>query len=801
MPEGPLDALQGLRVLDLSDGLAGAYCAKLLGDAGAVVVKAEPPAGHPLRRRSISGSVGKDGDPDGALFRYLAAGHHSVVVDLDTEGGRARVLQLAADSDIVVESFSPGALDGKGLGYEDLRRANPAVVMVSISPFGATGPRRDDTTSDLLLQALSGSLSTQGTLDRSPLAVGGALAEWAPGAYAAAGALAARAAGQHTGEGAHVDVSALECLAVTLVCYPSVRSKLPGGSAGRQPYTMVPSIEPCKDGFVGLTTLTAEQWISFAAMIGRPDLAEDPQLCHGNERNARKDEVLPAIHAWTMERTGAEVVEQAALFRIPSAPVLNGATLHQLEHLAARELFRPNPSGGFPHPRPPFRSSATSPVPVQAAPRLGQSDLPAPMARQRPGSPADGTGRTRPLKGVRVLDLTAFWAGPFATQYLASLGADVIKLESIQRPDPMRFNVSVPMTTDRWYEQSFLYLSANLDKRNITLNLGDPRGKELALGLVAQSDVVIENFSPRVLENFGLTHSEFQAARPDVIVVRMPGWGLTGPWRDRPGFATTMEQVGGMAWVTGYEDGPPIAPGLCDPLAGAHAAFAVLAALEQRQATGRGQQIELAMVDMAANVTAEQTLEYTVYGNLMTRQGNRSYDVAPHGVYRCAGADEWVAIAVTDDQQWSALRTALGTPSWSQDPNLATAEGRRAAADRIDGELTAWCASRTPEDVLAVLRAHRVPAERVVQSPEIDQDPQMQARGFWEVVEHPIVGPITYPGWPVRISSIEGPWHREPAPLLGQHTEEVLRTLLGIGDEELASLREAKVIGDRPLGL
>ncbi len=349
-----------------------------------------------------------------------------------------------------------------------------------------------------------------------------------------------------------------------------------------------------------------------------------------------------------------------------------------------------------------------------------------------------------PLDGVRVLDLTAFWAGPSATQYLATLGADVIKVESIQRPDSMRFNVSVSPKTERWWEQGYLFLSANLNKRGITLNLGDDRGRQLFLQLAAQSDVVVENFTPRVMENFELTYDVIREVRPDVVMVSMPGWGLEGPWRDRPGFATTMEQASGMAFVTGYDDGPPMAPGLCDPLAGVHGAFAVLAALEERRKTGRGQHVEVPMIDLAVNVSAEQILEFEAYGELMTRTGNRCLQAAPQGVYACAGADEWLALSVTTEEQWKALCEAIGAQSWAADPELATVDQRYAAHDRIDAEIGAWCAHQALSAALDALGA--AGAQPVVPAYAIDEDRQMQARGFWEPVIHPVVGEHRYPG-------------------------------------------------------
>jgi crotonobetainyl-CoA:carnitine CoA-transferase CaiB-like acyl-CoA transferase len=789
---GPLQSLVGVGVLDLSEDVAGGYCAKLLADAGAVVVKVEPPGGHRLRSWSWSGSVGSDGHADGALFRYLAAGQRSVVADLEVAGDRGRVERLAVASEVII---APGAT---ARGWHE---AHPGATVVAITAFGLDGPRAGDEANDFLLQALCGALHDHGTLDRVPLAVGGGVAGWIPGAYAAAGVLAARARSERTGRGELVDVSRLECLALTLVCYPSVNASVPGGLRFRKVYTLIPSIEPCRDGLIGLTTLTTQQWHDFLAMIGRHDLIDSHEFDDQRVRIVRAGEILPIIHDWTMQHTSAEILELASAFRVPATPILNGATLSGLDHLRARELFDANPRGGFAHPRPPFRSSATRRHTPAAAPTLGQHQnlvlQPRPSARPTAGGPDEGL----PLQGVRVLDCTAFWAGPYATQHLAALGADVIKVESIQRPDAIRFNTGVGPTVEQWYEQGFLYLSANLNKRGITLNLADTRGRELFLALVAQSDMVVENFSPRVMDNFALTYPDLRAVRDDIIYIRLPGWGLEGPWRERPAFATTMEQASGMAWVSGYADGPPMAPGLCDPLAGIHAAFAALAALEERRATGRGQQVEVAMIDMAVNVAAEQILEHSLYGHLMTRQGNRSPDAAPQGVYPCAEPETWLAVSVSHDAEWEALKTALGRPAWAEHPTLSTLSGRHDAHDQLDHLLATWCQTQTLDRALSTLRAAGVPAEPVVHAYAIDTDAQMQARRFWQPITHPVVGTQHYPGSPTRLSGGPTRNHHTPAPLLGQHTEEILRKDLGLNESQLTELRHAKIIGERPIGL
>jgi len=813
---GPLPGLEGLRVLDLSDDVAGAYCAKLLSDAGAAVTRVEPPSGHSLRHWSVQGDVGSDGDPDGVLFRFLASSHESVVLDFSAPGADATVAALAATSDVaIVSTFGGhGARTGPAVEPHALQRAHPELVVVSLSAFGLTGPRAGERSSEFLLQALSGSLHNHGSAEGLPLAVGGALAAWCVGTYGALGAVSALTARRRTGLGDLVDVSALESLTITFICYPSVAASMPGGVRRRATYTMTPSIEPCRDGYVGMATITMAQWRTFLEMIERPDLADDESL--QPLPNRRRPDVLKAITDWTGRHTVDEVVQIGSMYRIPTVPLGNGKVFPRLEQVEKRALYDVNPRGGFPHPRPPFRSSATPPRRPGAAPTLDArrpapealaggppaGATPATSASARPFMPAGASDAPSglPLEGVRVLDFTAFLAGPMCTEYLACLGADVIKVESLQRPDPMRFSVLVDSSVDQWYEQGAIYQSANLNKRSVTLNLSDPRGRDIALRLAATADVVIENFTPRVMEQFGLTYDDLRDVNPDIIMMRMPGFGLDGPWRDRPGFAASMEQVSGLAWITGYTDSLPTIPGICDPLAGMHAAFAVLTALEHRARTGEGQQIEQAMIDLAGNLNVEQVLEYAAYGHLMERRGNGEPGAAHQGVYATFEPEQWVALRFSTDEEWRALRTALGIPEWSLDPVFDTVQGRAGAVERLNAQLTSWFAGQSQKDALSALRAGGVPAEPVIHSYDVDLDDQMNARGFWEDVTHPIVGTKRFPAWPIVVASRTSPWFRLPAPLLGDHNDEIL-TSVGVTTDELDALRTDAVIGTRPSGL
>jgi len=284
------------------------------------------------------------------------------------------------------------------------------------------------------------------------------------------------------------------------------------------------------------------------------------------------------------------------------------------------------------------------------------------------------------------------------------------------------------------------------------------------------------------------------------VMVRMPAFGLDGPWRDRTGFAQTMEQVSGMAWVTGFADGPPVIPrGPCDPLAGMHAVLALLVALEHRRRTGEGQLVESTMVEAALNATADQVLERQAYGRFAGRDGNRGPVAAPQNLYACRGEEQWIAIAVVTDAQWAGLGRAFGSPAWAADPRFAGGRGRRAAHDEIDAALAAACATAERDALVERLLAAGVPAAPVVHPRELAGNPQVRARGFLDPVDHPVAGSHEVPGLPMRFSDVPR-WHRSSAPTLGQHTAEVLRELLGLDDAAVETLRADRIVGERPVG-
>jgi crotonobetainyl-CoA:carnitine CoA-transferase CaiB-like acyl-CoA transferase len=475
----------------------------------------------------------------------------------------------------------------------------------------------------------------------------------------------------------------------------------------------------------------------------------------------------------------------------------------EFDHLRERGVFVRSPHGDFTQPRVPYRLGACESRPFERAPKLGEHTASArfePRAAEPTPPSVEGSQRSAalPLSGLRIVDLTAFWAGPIVTSVLADLGADVIKVESIQRPDGMRFAGAI--RKQPLWERSAVFHGVNCNKRGITLDLDAPAGRELLWRLLDGADVLIENFSARVMDHFGLTWKALHARNPRLVMTRMPAWGLDGPWRDRVGFAPNVEQVSGLAWLTGYEDLPLVVRGACDPFGGMHAAFATLLALEQRGRTGEGQLVEVPLIEPALNAAAEQVIEWTRHGVLLPRLGNRGPYAAPQGVYRCAAdgrGDAWLALAVVSDAQWQSFRRVLGDPPALRDAELASELGRRAAHDAIDAVIGAWCAERACADAEAALLAAGVPAAQCVDAHRLLPNPQLDARAAYSVLSHPITGATRYPELPLRFSAFPRPLRRTPPPTLGQHNDEVFREL-GLLDDEIAELRAKKVIGEKP---
>jgi crotonobetainyl-CoA:carnitine CoA-transferase CaiB-like acyl-CoA transferase len=737
--------LAGIHVVEIATEISGPYAAKLFVDLGAEVTKIEPPNGDPLRYWGPFPAGVVDPERCG-LFEYLNAGKRCATL--------TDARELIADAHLLVENFAPGTLEGWGFDIDSLGKLNPNLLLLRISHFGQSGPWRDRLATPLTVQAASGWVSARDP-ERPPVQVGARIAEYVAGAYGALGALTALRC-QPADQVVQVDVSEFESLLSTLP-YPMLTAQrmLSLGLPTNVRSAPMLGVVRAADGWVGINCLTGQHWLDVCAMLGLPEFAEQQiAIMMGGPERA---EFFAAAEPLLAEQTVTEIVELSQALRIPAAPVNDGATVLECPQYAKRGFFveggkrEGEASWSFQRPGQAFRFTKGPVAQLHPAPR------------QSPG--------ILPFAGLKVLDLSTFWAGAYLTCYLGAFGADIVKVESIQRPDGFRYSGAFPFEGDDWYERSALWQATNLNKRDLTLDLTSRRGLDIARRLAAQADVVVENFSPRVVEQFGLEYESLVALKPDVILVRMPGFGLHGPWRDYVGWALNFEQTAGMSAVTGYADGPPCNPqGPADPVVGVHAGVALLAALEHRRRTGEGQLIEVAQIEVAACVTAEPVIEYSMNGVVRPREGNRRRGYL-QGVYPTNEDGVWVALSVPEQP---------------------------VDHDVFDEMVAAWTRTQTPAAIVETLRAQKIAAERVVSADQMYDIPQLVARGFYEEFQHPVSRVQRYPGWPFRITPGPVRHHRTAPPTLGQHNDEILRSL-GLSEPELATLRHERVIGERVL--
>lgn len=786
--------LGDITVIDFSRGLAATFTSKMLCDAGAQVLMVEPPHGHPLRQWKYSAQMGwsealKEGET-GALFHYLCGNRHSVVADVSTVAGRAKAEDICSRANIIVDDFDSGSDQDSWLA--SIKENNPELIRVSVTPWGLGG--EPFAANDFTLQAESGTTAFRGYEDLPPLAAGGFVGEFMAGAYGAVAAMTGLMGFEVGGIGSTLDVSTFESMVLSMQsCHFMHEQMEPGGLVPRS--FNVPSVEPTKDGWVGICPITPKQWYDICDVIDAPE--ELRPYITMPLRAEHMDEVLPVLHKWSKQRTTAQCLEEMAAVRVPVVPVGNGQTITEMDHIVERGVFQNNPAG-FKQPRPAYRFSRSQVRSAGPGPELNDFENSWRSMQKSPGikwqdNSAMASSRT-PLAGIRVLDLAAFWAGPIAGSTLANLGADVIRVESCQRTDGMRLIGGIYPEGKPYWEYGSVVQAANPGKRGIVVEFSTEQGVEIIRELIKQADVVLENFSPRVMDKHGFSWEEIQKLNPKAIMARMPAFGLDGPWRDRVGFAMSMEQVSGVAWVTGYADRPPMVPRACvDSMGGIQSAYGILCALRERQISGIGQRTESPLFEACLGMVAEQAIEYTAYGVLLERSGNRGPRACPQGVFECkSGLD--IALSIESDNQWQALVTALEIDSLTSE-DYGQFAGRRAAEDTIESLLTDFFREQDSELVMEQLRAAKVPVSPLNNARSLAHHPRLHERNFYTPLVHPVVGPLNYPNMAFRMDG-EYIDIRTPTPTLGQHNSEVLKEL-GYSAEDVVELEKAGVTGSK----
>lgn len=398
------------------------------------------------------------------------------------------------------------------------------------------------------------------------------------------------------------------------------------------------------------------------------------------------------------------------------------------------------------------------------------------------------------LAGIRIADFSQFWAGPYAATLLSYMGAEVIKIESVKRPDGSR---KVSLSTGLRYpglEQSPVFAEVSANRLDVTLDLTKPKAVELAKRIVRVSDVVVQNFSPGVMDRLGLGYESLIGVKPDIVYLSSSAVGATGPERSYRGYAPLFACQGGAAYITGYADGDPYPmTGRIDILSAMTSAFAILAALGHRQRTGEGQHIDMSSAECVAVLLGDVLMDYIMNARSQTRRGNRDDIMAPHNCYRCKGDDKWVSIAISTDEEWNAFTSAIGNPPWSKNERFSDAYSRWRNQEELDRLIEEWTINHTHYEVMEILQGAGVAAMPSFSNVELVSDPHFKARDQAIELEHPVIGKVIMLRPPWKLSATPARVH-SPGPLLGQHNSYVFGELLGMSGGEIQSLIQEQVI-------
>lgn len=743
-----------------------------------------------------------------ALFAHLSAGKESVVFDVAAPQNRGRVADLVQAADIVIDGLGREARERAGIDWERLRRRNPRAAVAVIEPYGSTGPNRDRAATELTILAESGYLDLCGDPDRLPVKPYGYQAHRLAGLHAALASLSARHMAKRTGRGCMIDISIQEsllfCLGGAAAWFqhtgePYIRAKSRvAHSIARARYPG--NILRCSDGLVFMNTGHNQE--SVAILLGEPSVGSQELW---DTAAARGDELDALCERWTTTCTRAEASDLGQELRVGIAPVLSPEEVVDNQHLAERQFFVSMPSNGSSVrvPGAPVRMSQSAWV-TRPPPPLGQQSSAVLGSLKADVSAEEPSGRSGrlPLEGVRVLDVTEYVAGPLATQALVSLGAEVIKIERPYLSDHRQQLYGpipdvLPEVPDEPWNRVLWFNELNRGKRGIALDLSHPEGADIFRRLAAISDVVIDNFSARVMPNLGLDYDRLRSVNPSIISLSISGYGATGPWANWIASGPSIDSATGMAWLTGYPDGGPLRPGNFNPdiIAGLMAAYTIVVALEHRDRAGVGQRIDLSMVESVAHFLGEALIATAAGGAVDERQGNQEPEGAPSGVYP-TGDGAAVALSVTSDGAWQALAKAAGQSALRPFADAASDE-RRTRREELDRAVEAWTSSRTLPDIVATLDACNVANGVVKTSSDLHMDPHLTARGAFTSVRELQIAETLYPRFGWLIEGIEDP-ASGPANLYGQHRVEVFSDMIGLSERDIRSLYDNGVTRDAP---
>ena len=780
-----MSALRGFRVVELAESVAGEYCGKLLADFGAEVIKVEAPGcGSPTR--AMSPIVG-DGCEGSGLFGYLNTNKQSVMLDVTSEPDLARIHELIGTADAVIEDRTVGWAD-----------RHPSVVFCSITPFGQGSAAEFENAKSINVFHASGwgyHTPSHADPDKPPLqGPGRFLADYEAGVDAALCVAATLFGRLHTGRGEFIDVSQHAVLVSRADC---ILGRFITGEVtaegGRGDYDQAgpAAFFGCADGFVYLYMTSRAHWLGLKKLMGHPEWLEgfeDDWL----EFSVTAEKVAAfqrGFAAWVRDLPKETAADRAQRLGVPLVPVNGAADLHRSPQYRHRGFFQwvHHPVlGAAEYPTVPYAFSASPAQITSAAPALGQHTAAAldrlgaartPPAAKSAQLKAPRDRRGGPLEGVRVVELTKVWAGPYAGKLLAMLGAEVIKIETAGNPEEMRAYGGTDINHAPYF------LSINPEILSVDLDIKSAEGVARLRELIARSDIVLNNLRPGAMERQGLGYPQLKEIKPDIISVSIKMWGNDGPLGHQTGYAPCFAALAGLASLVGYPGGPPLGSSMRygDSTVGAVAAYAAVVALLHRELSGAGQFVDVSAVETLSSMIGDCLLEQALTGKLLGPNGNHHADLCPHGCYPCADGG-WVTVAVADDAEWRRLCGVLDAPSLAEDRRYATADARHRHAEALDADLAQRTRNHDAERLAHLLRAAGVPATKSATSIDVISDQRLWDRELYRFVTDHREGqrPILGPSWrmaraPTRIAC--------GAPDLGEDTDYVLREILRVGSQ------------------
>lgn len=808
-PDPGAAPLKSLRVVDFSRMLSGPLSTMILGDLGAHVIRVEDIEGMDTTRHNHPFINGES-----HYFLSINRNKESIAIDLKTEAGKEIALGLVREADVVVENFRHGAAARLGLDYDSLIRINPKLIYCSITGFGQTGPWRDKTAYDLVIQAVTGALSVTGEAGRPPAKMGLPLADEMSSLFAGISILAGVERLAKTGKGCYLDTSMFDA-GISMLSYMAniyfATGESPSAVGSAHPTIYPYNAFETLDGYIVVAPFTNAFWRKFCTAIERPELGKAEKYRSFKERLAARDELGNILEPIMKTRSTSDWQDRLETGDVPNGPVLSIKEAIEMEHSQSRGMI-----AEFDHPVCGKQKTLGTPfhltyadgrkyeTPYRPPPVVGQHTVsilssllgydqgtietllddsvvrgsevpgkstaaPAQIGVSEPDIDEHGDSEL-PLAGLRVVDLTRMLAGPYATLIFADLGADVIKVEEPRNGDPTRHNI--PKLGD----ESTYFMAINRGKRSIALDLKSDAGRDALIELVKTADVVVENYRPGVMDKLGIGYDVLKKIRPDIILCSISGYGQTGPLKDKISFDLVNQAMAGTMSVTGESGRPPVRVGLPagDLGGGIFAAFGVLAALYGRRRTGEGVHIDLALHDILVSLLGYVGQLYFTTGEVPGPVGSGHHHIAPYRAIEAS--DGYFIVAAFTQVFWLKFVDAIEMPELKEDPRFADITARKHNMDALYDIVLPIFPGKTVDEWLQIFGDKDVPSAKVNTVGEALECEQASSRGIVFEYEHPSVGRTKTVGTPFMCDG--QPWRSDlPPPLLGEHSAEILKEL------------------------